>query len=77
MPKKHSNGLINQSIKFSLEYTFVIFLLSEASLYKEDKYFRCLDGSAKILYEYVNDDYCDCKDGSDEPGMKPPRKSEW
>jgi len=34
-----------------------------------DGYFACLgDSSIRIPFQRVNDDYCDCPDGSDEPG---------
>jgi protein kinase C substrate 80K-H len=42
--------------------------LTNHHFYDETKPFTCLDGSATIPFDQVNDDYCDCKDGSDEPG---------
>lgn len=30
--------------------------------------FICRDGILNISWSAVNDDYCDCNDGSDEPG---------
>ncbi|XP_075403588.1 glucosidase 2 subunit beta isoform X2 [Tenrec ecaudatus] len=42
--------------------------LSNHHFYDESKPFTCLDGSATIPSDQVNDDYCDCRDGSDEPG---------
>lgn len=42
--------------------------LSEATLYAPGDTFTCLDGRFSINYTQVNDDYCDCSDGSDEPG---------
>ncbi|GCB71338.1 hypothetical protein scyTo_0010983 [Scyliorhinus torazame] len=42
--------------------------LSNRHFYDEYRPFTCLDGSKTIPFDEVNDDYCDCKDGSDEPG---------
>lgn len=42
--------------------------LSRASLYNPDRNFLCFDNNKSIPFSQVNDDYCDCSDGSDEPG---------
>ena len=39
-----------------------------ATLYNPAMDFKCFDGSNLIPFNQVNDDYCDCEDGSDEPG---------
>ena len=42
---------------------------SLAEYYKQSgDSFKCLDGQRMIKYGLINDNYCDCLDGSDEPG---------
>lgn len=41
---------------------------SKLLLYQPNKDFTCFDGSKNIPFNSVNDDFCDCADGSDEPG---------
>ncbi|XP_071454296.1 glucosidase 2 subunit beta isoform X2 [Hetaerina americana] len=42
--------------------------VAKAGLYSPSSDFTCFDGSTVVSFLRVNDDYCDCKDGSDEPG---------
>jgi protein kinase C substrate 80K-H len=42
---------------------------SDGSFYHSGESFECRDGSGgKLRWSQLNDDYCDCPDGSDEPG---------
>jgi hypothetical protein len=40
------------------EYRWIVLVLSR---YVSSKPFACLDGSSVIPFEFVNDDYCDCR----------------
>ncbi|THD18105.1 Glucosidase 2 subunit beta [Fasciola hepatica] len=42
--------------------------MTALSAYKIGETFRCIGNSLSIPWTKVNDDYCDCPDGSDEPG---------
>ena len=42
--------------------------LYQPSSSKADATWKCLNDSIVIPWKAVNDDYCDCPDGSDEPG---------
>ncbi|KAJ1975982.1 hypothetical protein H4R35_002898 [Dimargaris xerosporica] len=51
-----------------------------ASLYLPDAqraHFACFDGSKVLDFAQVNDNYCDCPDGSDEPGSSACRLGEF
>ena len=41
---------------------------ADSALYLADGPFTCADGSKSVDRAAVNDDFCDCGDGSDEPG---------
>eukprot|EP00088_Acartia_fossae_P052256 TRINITY_DN58960_c0_g1_i1.p1 TRINITY_DN58960_c0_g1~~TRINITY_DN58960_c0_g1_i1.p1 ORF type:complete len:199 (+),score=0.94 TRINITY_DN58960_c0_g1_i1:126-722(+) len=41
--------------------------LQDKYLPTSDLKFKCLNTSVKIDFERLNDNYCDCEDGSDEP----------
>eukprot|EP00960_Hanusia_phi_P065285 766053-Hanusia_phi.AAC.3 len=40
----------------------------DAHLYAKKDMFTCKDGSSTFSFDKVNDEFCDCNDGSDEPG---------
>jgi len=42
--------------------------LEKAQFYQGGTEFKCLSDGKTIPMEHVNDDFCDCEDGSDEPG---------
>ena len=44
-------------------------MIAGLPFYDPSKDFTCLDGSLTVAFSSVNDDYCDCTDGSDEPGI--------
>lgn len=41
-----------------------------------DGEWACLAGGHVLDFAKVNDDYCDCLDGSDEPGMQISRRTD-
>lgn len=44
-------------------------MFSGLPFYDPSKDFTCLDGSVTVPFSSVNDDFCDCADASDEPGL--------
>lgn len=54
---------------FSDNKLLCFYLLHIEAPFYEGTEFRCLSNGHTIPLDHVNDDYCDCDDGSDEPGM--------
>ncbi|VDK37171.1 unnamed protein product [Dibothriocephalus latus] len=55
-------------MKFSACLNALLHITVFAPFYVPGENFTCLDKSATHPWSRVNDDYCDCRDGSDEPG---------
>ncbi|KAF8561351.1 hypothetical protein P879_08427 [Paragonimus westermani] len=55
------------SVHFCLELPRGV-SLPKSAFYQLGKPFNCLDGSIVLPPHKINDNYCDCADGSDEPG---------
>jgi hypothetical protein len=43
-------------------------LLDADEAYYRGGVIKCRDGSGKFTRDQLNDDFCDCPDGTDEPG---------
>lgn len=43
-------------------------LLGADEAYYRGGVIKCRDGSGKFTRDQLNDDFCDCPDGTDEPG---------
>ena len=51
------------------EYLFDPFCCSSDESYYRPNVIKCKDGSKKFTREQLNDEFCDCPDGTDEPGL--------
>ncbi|KAH7532252.1 hypothetical protein FEM48_Zijuj04G0000200 [Ziziphus jujuba var. spinosa] len=51
-------------------YIYIFFYLGcpDEKYYKSSEVIKCKDGSKKFNKSQLNDDFCDCPDGTDEPG---------
>ena len=54
---------------YSIDFCTFFFAFSGLPSYDPSKDFTCLDRSVTVPFSSVNDDFCDCADASDEPGL--------
>ncbi|XP_062016216.1 glucosidase 2 subunit beta isoform X2 [Rosa rugosa] len=60
--------LLSQSILRSAANQFLGIAPEDEKYYKSSEVIKCKDGSKKFSRAQLNDDFCDCSDGTDEPG---------
>lgn len=70
------HNLLNLQFLIPLILVFEIFLDTEnlylnvdEMYYKSSDMIKCRDGSKKFSKAQLNDNFCDCPDGTDEPGI--------
>lgn len=63
LPTWNTRGLDEEAVRLYTNH-----ILHSSENVENGPLFRCFDGYRSIPLAYVNDDYCDCVDGSDEPG---------
>lgn len=75
----HSSPRYSLTVKFDLFFGFALDLgctlvcdfgafFSSDELYYKSDVIKCKDGSKKFSKDQLNDEFCDCPDGTDEPG---------
>lgn len=56
-------------IFLNLKFHLLLDVIADVKYFKSHDVIRCKDGSANFNKEQLNDDFCDCPDGTDEPGL--------
>ncbi|KAK7854175.1 glucosidase 2 subunit beta, partial [Quercus suber] len=60
--------LLSASFIFTCSYGYILGLHPLDEKYFDSEVIKCKDGSKSFTRDRVNDDFCDCADGTDEPG---------
>nr|XP_023928743.1 glucosidase 2 subunit beta isoform X3 [Quercus suber] len=59
--------LLSASFIFTCSYGYILGLHPLDEKYFDSEVIKCKDGSKSFTRDRVNDDFCDCADGTDEP----------
>ncbi|KAL5563790.1 hypothetical protein UlMin_033537 [Ulmus minor] len=63
-----SSPSIARSASSPPKFQFLGIAPEDEKYYKSSEFIKCKDGSKKFTIAQLNDDFCDCPDGTDEPG---------